>query len=791
MQRATRTLLGAIAAATASGAGTGPIAPAVAQQQTALEEIVVTARKREESLLEVPLAITAVGAAQIDTAGLTNLEDVQQMAPGFFFQDGVNQLRNDRASRFYIVRGLAFGSAVTTEAVAVFLDGAPIVGAGEPGTMVDVERVEILRGPQSAYFGRNTYAGAINIVTKNPGPEWKGQVEVEGGQYRSRSLSGSVNGPFVADKLSIRLSGQSERVGGQYTNVADGATLGDRQTDQVSASLYATPSNELSMKAYISHFAFDDGPDARYAFLGDVRTCNVGGAQRWICGNAPAYVPSLLGFNYDVDSRVRQVFPASYFGLPLRDKAGTTTLSWLSNFQINYDLGDGMALDFIAARNSRKTSLISDEDNRDTRNMRNPLFGQPGRDVRSFLNELAFIDRAVKDWSAEIRFTSNQEQSLRYTFGGSYLDGKAQNSYLYGDGFAGYRIPSSSGIIAVKTKAVFGALYYDFNDRWTVSIEARAQWDDNRSTPFANTTVVNQRLTEGPPQDALFKNVGPRAIVEYQATEEAMIYASWARGFLPGGFNARLFTLTAAQIAELRSQIDINPTIAEESQDTYELGTRVAVLDGRGFVNATGYIGKISEHQITQTGAVTLANGQRIAVSGVVNGGKIDFYGIELESAVAVAESVTLNGSFSWNHSEYKVHNCINCQLYRGLNPLTGGTGNEVENSPEYTASLTATYRNEFNSTFDWYVGGESFYTSGYWVEDSNILKTEGRTIVNVRAGFESKALRVEGYVKNLFNNDDYPSISTTLDRFANLVRTPMASLPDKRRWGVRAKYSF
>ena len=115
------------------------------------------------------------------------------------------------------------------------------------GTMVDVERVEILRGPQAAYFGRNTYAGAINIVTKTPGNEWKGQLEGERAQYGSLSVSGSVSGPIVADKLAIRVSGQSEKVGGQYTNVADGATLGDRQTDHLSASLYATPSNELTM----------------------------------------------------------------------------------------------------------------------------------------------------------------------------------------------------------------------------------------------------------------------------------------------------------------------------------------------------------------------------------------------------------------------------------------------------------------------------------------------------------------------------------------------------------------
>ena len=761
-------------------------------QQAAVEEIVVTARKREESLLEVPLAITAVNAAQIEKAGLTNLEDIQQIAPGFFFQDGVNQLRNDRASRFYVVRGLAFGSAVTTEAVTVFLDGAPIVGAGEPGTMVDVERVEILRGPQSAYFGRNTYAGAINIVTKTPGNEWKGQIEGETGQYGSLSFSGSVDGPIKKDRLSVRISGQSEKVGGQYVNVADGQTLGDRRTEQVSGSVYASPADSLTVKAYLSRYKFDDGPDARYAFLADTRTCNAGGAQRWICGRAPDYNPALLGFNYAVDDRVRNnVFAASYFDKPLREKAGTTTIAWLSNAQASYSFENGMDLDFIAARNTRKTTLISDEDNRDTTNLRNPLFGLPGRDVRSFLNELAFVDRAANDWSTELRLTSDQKEKLRYTFGVSYLEATAQNSYLYGDGFSGFRIPSSSGVVDVQTKAVFGGLYYDFTDQLTLSLEARAQWDDNRSTPFNNTTVPNQRLTKGPPQDALFKNIGPRAILEYQLNQETMIYASWARGFLPGGFNARLFTLTPAQIAELRTQIDIGPFIEEESQDTYELGTRVSVLDGQGYVNATGYIGKITEHQITQIGSVTQPNGQRIAVSGVVNGGIIDFWGIELESSLTVLEKLNLTGSFAWNHSEYKVHNCINCNTYQGLNSLTGGNGNEVENSPEYTASLVASYRDSLTVNYDWYVGGESFYTSGYWVEDSNILRTNSRNIINIRGGIESDDLRVEIYVKNLFNNDDYPSISTTLDRFANLVRTPNASLPDKRRWGIRTKYSF
>ncbi len=760
-------------------------------QQVTLEEIVVTARKRQESLLEVPLAISAIGAAQIDKANLTNLQDIQQIAPSFFFQDGLNQLRNDRASRFYVVRGLAFGTAITTEAVTVFLDGAPLVGAGEPGTMVDVDRVEILRGPQAAYFGRNTYAGAINIVTKRPGNELGGQIEAERAQYGSLVFSGSVDIPLMEDKLAVRLSGRSEDIGGQYTNAFDGTTLGDRKTNQLSGSLYATPSDNFSLKAYVSRYEFDDGPDARFAFLSDQRTCNAGGTQTWICGNPPGYNPDELAFNLIVDDRVRDnVFAASYFGQPLRDEGGTTTISWLANIGATYDLDNGMSIDFVAARNKKETSLISDEDNRDTLNVPNPLFGLPGRDTRSFRNELAFIDRAVDDWSAELRLTSSQDKALRYTMGVSYLESEALNSYLYGDGFAGFRIPSSSGIVNVETKAIFGGIYYDITDRLTFSLEARQQWDDIRSTPF-NQSVPNAPLTLADPLDATFKNLGPRIILDYQVTDDVMLYTSWARGFLPGGFNARLLTLTSAQVAELQTQIDIGPFVDEESQDTYELGVRAAFLDGRAFVNATAYLGSVSDHQITQSGFVTQASGQQLAINGVVNGGEVDFWGLELESNINLTDQFSLSGSFAWNHSEYTVHNCINCQSYLGVDPLTGGVGNDVENSPDYTASLIASYQDQLTSEFDWYVSGEYFYTDGFWVTDANLLKTETRNIANVRFGVESESLRVEAYVKNITNNDNYPSVATTFDRFAGFARTPIAKLAEKRRWGIRTKYSF
>ena len=122
---------------------------------------------------------------------------------------------------------------------------------------------------------------------------------------------------------------------------------------------------------------------------------------------------------------------------------------------------------------------------------------------------------------------------------------------------------------------------------------------------------------------------------------------------------------------------------------------------------------------------------------------------------------------------------------------MTSAVGNDVESSPEYTASLIANYQDELNSTFDWYVSGEYFYTGGYWVTDANLLKTDPRNIVNLRMGVESGSMRVEAYLKNVTDNDKYPSVGTTFDRFAGFARTPIAKFAEKRRWGIRFKYTF
>ena len=159
--------------ATAGALALLPCATPVRAQPAAVEEVVVTARKREERLLETPVAVSAVTAKDIESLGLANLNDITKATPGFFISNYGTQ-RNDRATQVLTIRGMP-PSINTIPAASVFINGAPVTGGFVPG-VADLERAEVIKGPQSAYFGRSSFAGAVNLVTKRPGDSFSGSV---------------------------------------------------------------------------------------------------------------------------------------------------------------------------------------------------------------------------------------------------------------------------------------------------------------------------------------------------------------------------------------------------------------------------------------------------------------------------------------------------------------------------------------------------------------------------------------------------------------------------------------
>ncbi|MDP2324804.1 MAG: TonB-dependent receptor plug domain-containing protein, partial [Gammaproteobacteria bacterium] len=187
-------------------------------QAEGIQEVVVTTRRREEKLKEVPLSITAFNADMIEAAGITSLTDVAEMTPGLsFFNPLGEQLPVP------VIRGIVPQDIFGTNAAAVFVDGVYVAGrAGLNFSQLDIERIEVVKGPQSAMYGRNAFSGAINYVTKKPTSDFESKTSVEAGNRGKQLVQASVSGPVLGDTLFGRVAGLYDEWDGSYDNSIQG-----------------------------------------------------------------------------------------------------------------------------------------------------------------------------------------------------------------------------------------------------------------------------------------------------------------------------------------------------------------------------------------------------------------------------------------------------------------------------------------------------------------------------------------------------------------------------------------
>lgn len=315
---ATGTSLMAIALASCLGLA----APeAAAQSDTAATDaistgdITVTARKREERLLETPIAIVAVSGEEISDKGIVSLTDLIDTTPGINVTSN-NSGRNDRSFQQISMRGFT-PSTTDSTLVASFIDGVPVSSSSALNSITDPARVEVLKGPQSAYFGRNAFAGAVNVVNKTPSDTFGGSMSASVLSRDGYDILGSLEGPIIPELLGFRITGRAFQRGGSYVNGANAEEhLGDQKTRSVSGYLELTPTSDLSIRAFGMYSKDDDGPSAQgmisayevknangTVLVPGRANCTLNGftagrvatearvANPFICGEAPALLP--------------------------------------------------------------------------------------------------------------------------------------------------------------------------------------------------------------------------------------------------------------------------------------------------------------------------------------------------------------------------------------------------------------------------------------------------------------------------------------------------------------------
>ena len=756
----------------------------------AIEEIIVTSRKREETLMSAPVTVTAFGSKEIAEMALDELPDLVNFTPGFHYSEH-SVGKGGRFNRRLIFRGMnPRTDRQTRQGATVFIDGAPILGS-EIGSTDNYERIEIIKGPQSAYFGRSTFSGAINAVTKTPSDEWKSRISVEAANFGTTDISGQIEGP-ISDTLSMRLSARSYDTDGEYDNASDpGTTLGAESTTDVSLSLFAQPSDNLSIKVRLHSWVDDDGPSVG-VFVnrneqGELFTCNPNGGTvaggKWLCGDVPYQGSSLVG----MDTIITPVLQTKYFSSDMiasydrmfqpKHAMGLERHAKEASLVIDYEMDNGMTLSFLTAAHENEYSSFEDFDRRVTAGMLGNYLG-----FMASADTYSMSMTQNKDSSSEIRLTSAADSQINWMVGASYTSIEARlvgYNVLWG----GTPRPTQSvSTFDPETSAVFASVGYDINDTLSLSLEARKQ-DDK---------VIEGTLGNEPLQNT-FSSTTPRLIVDYKPREGLTYYAIYAKGINPGQFNAGLLGRTQGELDQIAAQGGGGISVDEEEITNIEFGTKARFWDDRAQITAAVYFSDWENAIAPEILSIVNAAGDGENIQVNSNGGQADLSGLEIEGTFLVSDNWTIDMTYSLNKSDINDFESADALALFG-NRTIDGMGNSFSRYPEKSSSLSAIYAETLESGNDFFARGDLINQGSTWMTNANVTSTPAYSVFNLRVGLQSDTWRAEVYANNLLDKKGYSNLQLFPDLSGlsgPFTRGIMAGMIQQRQIGIRTTFDF
>ena len=767
-----------------------PIAAAAAS----FDDIVVTARKRSETVQEVPISIQALSSDEIERANIADIADLANFAPGVALFENI-----DRGYGQVFIRGMQNTPPVgdtTRELASIFIDGIYYTG-GVSGLNTDnIERIEVIKGPQSALLGRSTFSGAINFITKTPGNEFAANVAALVASDDEYRLSGYVEGPLVKDRLAGRLSARYRDFGGQYTNSINGAALGEEEDQSITGQLFFTPNDWLRAKLTATYQEQQDGP-ASSTLTGKLPTHNVtlANGSTWYQGEVPLEGP-IAQTPFPTSSSDLFTFTGPGGLVPFESLPGADRLGLRENgrerdflflsLDVGVDLGNGYELSYLGGYSDEEAERL--------------------QDFELSAEENYFLSRRTDSTSSshELRLTSPSDRRFRWLAGLYYLE---QDLYerdpggIFGPGvfgFAGVQPgqvaiqpgPRTTVDREIKNTAVFGSLAFDVTEQLTLTLEGRYQVDDLTDTLSRDT---GEQLS-GDTSAFL-----PRLTAEYQWSDNVLLYALAAKGIRPTTINSQYASRTAAEKAIIDAEypeFDIQLLAPEEEIWSYELGAKTTSLDGRLVFNANFYFSQWTDRQELRSLLADLTeppDGTVESTLATVSGPDVDTYGLEIETNYAINENWTAGLVAAWNESELTGSQSDGLQERFQLQ--TTPDGERLAQVPEFSATAVTQYTAQLGgSDLDWFLRGEGVYVGSRYASSLNLAETGDSFDLNLRAGLENERYTVVLFVQNLFDDDTFESLRRNGDcaTTASCANTAFeAVLPRKRQYGLTLQVRF
>ena len=647
-----------------------------AADEIRLDEVVVTAQKREQRLQDVPIAVSVIGGDLAESTGGFNIEALRQLVPSLNIRK-----TNTALNQSLFLRGVGtINFAIAAQpSVAAVLDGVVLSSAGEAfGDLYDIERVEVLRGPQGTLFGKNSSAGVVNVISKRPGDEFGGFIDLGWYEDDEKRVKASLDAP-ISDTLKTR------------TTVTWGEF--DGYIDNISTTAAGGKLNGYDRKGIRTIWVADPSDKVQLTFIGEYRESDdnccveVIGSRPAAGVNAAAITSLLAGVDFagDESRLVRQ-------NLEMRSQEE----AWGASVQADISIGDRTLTSITAYRTWDATEIREgDWLDRAAAYVGNPFaqlhdFGPQSTDTISQELRIASPGGEFLDYVAGLYYSKTDAERF---FRRDTIVCRSTTSPVDATGLAPC-LPGTSVIEAPSANALFGADFKNFaafvdgtfNMSERLRLIAGLRWtqDDlsfNHTYNFSpipgpgirNQTGGGQALLSGSTSS---DNVSGRAGVQFDWNNDLMTYLTYARGYKGPAYNV-FFNMTANNAVPLDA----------ETGDSYELGMKTTLFDGRMILNAAAFYAKYDDFQANNF--LFLNN---TLITTLTNAGKVTTGGLEIEFQAQPTDRLTLSGGFAYTEAR------IDAFFTPPGSTPTVRDGTALPLSPKYKASAVAEYSIPFGN---------------------------------------------------------------------------------------------
>jgi iron complex outermembrane recepter protein len=706
--------------------------PQTESASSTLDEVVVSARKRDESSLNVPIAINVFTAADVEASGIERPQDFIDLTPNMSMVQTQNQ-----GTSFITVRGIS--QARNSEpSVAVLIDGVLMANPSQFNQeLVDIESIQVLKGPQGALYGRNAIGGAIIINTKQPTDVFESSVTAgydSGPGYKAR---GSVSGPLSSTlkyRATVSLLDTDGYIENQFLNEE------------------ADPYRDLSARVRLLWEPSD-------AFTADLR---FNGSQVDTQALYFNITESVNDTSLPVRVNNRGVDERDMYGVSLKldFNMGAGTLTSITAYDTLRELLTGDQFDFLPIPESALAGI-----------------GFPDQAQHQFLD--------VDAVSQELRFTSPAENRVRWITG-LYAIGTDRfistgNVFDFGSGVVPkvrrtplpFLNPQFTYLADSQDNfawAVFGNVDIDLAKNVEMSLALRYDRDDRENTTETPAEFIPAALVgiafPGQVRKETWDEWQPKVTLRYKPTDASSLYVGYSRGFRSGGFNQ-----TGVGAAGIPG---INDLFDEETADTYEVGAKAQFFDRRLSANASVYYTQAE-------GSYFFVFDPNTSTQNLGNLDRVDYQGVELELKALLATGFDAYLGVGYTDSEIK-------ESRRAATDV----GNQAPLVSEYSANLGLQYRRDMHDGLSTFIRTDVEAIGPTWFYPDNFTKRDSLELLNLRLGFEGKAWSATAWAKNLTNKKYNAEWSPGPQFFPNPGYTNnfvFKALP--RRWGIDLTYRF